>query len=857
MTRKARRKRQQQALRLNSRCCDPRKPLSGASWFTGITVGAIVASAAVASPAAASAGSWRDPRMAVIARVLAAHQDPAASPVADAPRRFDILAGPLDAVITAFEAATGVTVTLQVDSIRLIQSPGVTGIYDARQALDALLVGTSVRARFQSATLALLEIDVRSEIVDVTGHTEVVASPKYAVPVRDIPQTIEVIPRAAMEQQGVTTLSDALRNVPGITMQAGEGGGASNTAGDMFNMRGFNAANSLFVDNVRDDGLISRDVYNVEQVEVFMGPTGSDVGRGTAAGYVNMQTKSPHLPAASSGSLSFGSAGQRRVTLDVNQPLSLRQDGGWISKSAVRINAVWQDSGVPGRDLANNSSKAIAPSIALGLETPTRVIVEGQFMRQDNLPDYGVPGSAWHEDKLGPTTVQTATPVGQTNYYGSPAYDYDHGTQNTVLGRVEHDVRPALTVRNQARYNDTRRQAVITSISNPAAYNATNDLVTLSRQGNDRQNKIFSNQTSLSDRFGTGRWRHALNAGLEYTFEQQFAPTIGGVGVRNPVNIYAPNSNDLVTGYAVTPTGASSKGWTNTVALYGFDTVDLAPKWQLTGGLRLEDDDTEFHAIDATELTTTRAGANDLLTSGKVGLLFKLNERGNLYLSYGTTVTPPGAANFALSTQVNNQNNPNVEPQQSSNLEGGAKWEFGDGRLLLTGAVFHTVNRNVIYTVDDTAIPPIYNQDDGQLVNGATLGANGRILPRWQVIANFSYLNTEQQSQNPATNGLRLILTPKFSGGFWTTYELPYRLTVGAGLRATGDVFINNANTIIAPGYRLLDALAEYPVNTHLSLRLNVSNLTDAVYIRSVNNNGGRYNPGNPRSVLVTTAVRF
>ena len=120
------------------------------------------------------------------------------------------------------------------------------------------------------------------------------SSPKYAQPLIDVPQTIEVIPREVMEAQGVTTLSDALRNVPGISLQAGEGGGASNTSGDMFNLRGFSANNSLFVDGVRDDGLMSRDVFNLEQVEVFMGPTGSDVGRGNAAGYVNMQTKTPH-----------------------------------------------------------------------------------------------------------------------------------------------------------------------------------------------------------------------------------------------------------------------------------------------------------------------------------------------------------------------------------------------------------------------------------------------------------------------------------------------------------------------------------------------------------------------------------
>jgi catecholate siderophore receptor len=826
---------------------------AGSPW---ITIGAFVASA-IATPASAAVEFRRDPRLAVIARALQAYQDPAPAPSAAAPQRFEIFAGPLADVIKRFEQATGIAVTLQLDSLGSIQSPGVFGFFDAKRALDELLVGTSLRARFQAPTLVVVDVDVHNEIVDVTGRSEVLASPKYAVPVRDIPQTIEVIPREAMEQQGVTTLSDALRNVPGITMQAGEGGGASNTAGDMFNMRGFNASNSLFVDNVRDDGLISRDVYNVDQIEVFMGPTGSDVGRGTAAGYVNMQTKSPHLPAASSGTVSFGSADQRRVTFDVNQPLSLRQDGGWISKTAFRINAMWQDSGVPGRDFAQNSGKAIAPSLALGLETPTRVVIAGQFMRQDNVPDYGIPGAAWHEDKLAPTTVQTANPVEQTNYYGSPEYDYDHGAQNTVLGRVERDVSRRLSFSNQIRYNDARREAVITSVPNPAAYAATSDLVTLSRQGNDRENKIFSNQTSLTDRFATGRWRHAVNAGLEYIFEQQFAPAIGGVGTRNPVNIYAPNPNDAVTGYAVAPTGASSKGWTNTVAFYGFDSVELHPRWQLNVGVRLERYDAEFHAIDAAGLTTTRTGANAFLTSGKVGLLFKLHETGNIYVSYGSTVTPPGAANFTLSTQPNNQNNPNVKPQESANLELGAKCDVGEGRLLVTGAVFHTVNKNVIYTVDATAIPPVYNQDDGQLVRGATLGVNGRILPRWQIIANFSYLNSQQQSQNPATNGLRLVLTPEFSGGLWTTYELPYRITVGGGIRATDDVFINNANTITSPGYRLLDAVAEYPVNSHLTLRLNVYNLTNEVYIRSVNNNGGRYNPGNPRSVLVSTGVRF
>jgi catecholate siderophore receptor len=154
-------------------------------------------------------------------------------------------------------------------------------------------------------------------------------------------------------------------------------------------------------------------------------------------------------------------------------------------------------------------------------------------------------------------------------------------------------------------------------------------------------------------------------------------------------------------------------------------------------------------------------------------------------------------------------------------------------------------------------VPPIYNQDDGQRVDGFTIGGTGQVLPQWQVMANFAYLDATLESQSPATNGNRLTLTPRYSGSVWTTYRLPHRVSIGGGLRATDSVFINAANTIHSPGYRLVDALAEYEVNRHLTLRLNIYNLTDAVYIRNVNNNGGRYNPGSPRSVQVTSVLKF
>ena len=224
---------------------------------------------------------------------------------------------------------------------------------------------------------------------------------------------------------------------------------------------------------------------------------------------------------------------------------------------------------------------------------------------------------------------------------------------------------------------------------------------------------------------------------------------------------------------------------------------------------------------------------------------------------YGTSVTPPGTANFTLSAQANNQNNPNTDPQISRNLEVGSKWNFYGSRLSLTGAAFRTRNENVIFTVDATAVPPVFNQDDAQEVTGVSLGVAGRVVRAWDVTANIAYLDSENLSQNSANNGRRLTLAPVFSGSVWTTYTTPWRLSVGGGIRFIGDTFVNAANTIQAPGSTLVDAMATYDVSRQLSLRLNVSNLTDETYIRNINNNGGRYNPGYPRTATLTASFGF
>jgi len=794
---------------------------------------------------------------ALSARPTPAHAQSAAAVRPAAELRFDIPESALDAALGAFEATSGVSIQLRLpaDTVSMMHSPGVSGIRTLESALEALLEGTSLTASYDAArSVVIIEVDGTHEEVEVTGHLPRVASPKYATPLSSTPQTIQVIPQNVMAEQGTFTLSDALRNVPGITMQAGEGGGASNTTGDMFNMRGFNAANSLFVDNVRDDGLISRDVYNLEQVEVYLGPTGTDVGRGNAAGYVNMSSKVPTSSAAYRATVSAGSQATVRLTADLNQPLTLGEADSWLSKSALRLNMLWQDGGVAGRDYADNGRTSIAPSFAMGLGTDTRVILQGQFTKQDNLPDYGVPAAAWSEP-LTPGAIQASRPVDQSNYYGSPDVDHDKANQQSVTARVEHDLRSGWTLRNQTRYNQTGRDAAITTIQTPASWNPETEMVTLARQLNRRENRIIDNQTTLTGRIQTGRLAHALTAGLELIGEDYSAPGFTGAGTVDPVSIYAPAPFAPVSGFAPAPSGATTDGSTNTLAISGFDVVNAGPRLQLNGGLRVERYDTDYRAVTVDGIVTDLA-ANDTVVSVKAGLLYQFTPIGNAYIAYGTSVTPPGTGNFALSSQPNNQNNPNVEPQVSKNLEIGTKWELFNRRLSANLAVFDTRNTNVIYTIDAAAVPPLFNQDDGQIVRGATVGLVGQLSDHWSVMTNFAYMNGTLDSQSATTDGNRITLLPVWSGSLWTTYGFG-NFTLGGGVRFTDKVYVNTANTIQAPAYHLVDALASYAVNRYLTLRLNVYNLTDEVYIRNVNNNGGRYNPGYARSVLVNTQIGF
>ncbi|MBX9869651.1 MAG: TonB-dependent receptor plug domain-containing protein, partial [Burkholderiaceae bacterium] len=381
---------------------------------------------------------------------------------------------------------------------------------------------------------ALPEIKVQIN-ADVPYKSETVSSPKFTKPLLDTPQTVSVIKKELLQEQGVFNLMDALRNTPGITMQLGENG--STSAGDTFQMRGFATQSSLFVDGVRDLGPVTRDTFNVEQVEIVKGPAGADVGRGAASGYINLSSKLPILDDFFGGGVSITSGNHKRITADVNRKIS--------DTSAFRLNVFTQAGGVLARDQLENNGHGIAPSIAVGLSSKARVYFYSQHIRQDNVPDGGIPTIGLPGFYNSSAAVLAAPRVKRENYYGSK-YDFEKVEADMATAKLGYDLGDATVLRNITRYGKSTMHRVLTGINGITATGAQeNWTLARSRQGLDQDNEIIANQTNLTSSFSTGAISHHLSTGVELLLERQGSNTLAlATGAVIPAaNLYRPEAN--------------------------------------------------------------------------------------------------------------------------------------------------------------------------------------------------------------------------------------------------------------------------------------------------------------------------
>jgi len=723
-------------------------------------------------------------------------------------------------------------------------------------------------------------ISVAATEAEETPKVDRVSSPKMTADILDMPQTISVVSKEVLKQQGATTLSQALRNTPGVTFLLGENG---NTAtGDSIFMRGFDTQGSIFVDGIRDLGTVSRDTFNTEQVEIAKGPAGPDYGRSAASGYVNLASKIPTPDAFNSGSASYGTANNGRITGDFNHAIG-------SSGTAFRVNVMGQDGEVDGRDFVERKSWAVAPSLALGLEGDTRAYFYLLHTEQDNIPDGGIPTiglEGFYNAAFDPTTTPPGVnssldpaPVDRENFYGFPT-DFEQIKGTMFTARFEHDFSDNVSLRNTTRYGELHQFYVLTGVNALVVANPNPDLWTVARtrQSKFQDNKLLTNQTNITANLPTGSVGHAIAGGFEFIDEEQYNPTYVGLGAPiPPANLYNPNRNDVLPGYAPVRNGVYTRGETRTAAVYLFDTMSFAEKWQATAGFRVDDFDTDYDSVvlsTATSHPTLPVGTlvpvplqvEDTLFSYKVGLVYKPVENGSIYLSHAISQQPPGGSNFALSTAANNANNPNLDPQKGINYEIGAKWEFRDGALAITGALYDSTNENEL--TPDPVDPTQFVQLGERNVKGIELGIVGKINDNWEISAGASKMDTEVERGLANQNGLQIVWSPEFTFTSWTTYHTPFGLSIGGGYRYVDSVIrpvssnaapppVNQTNMRTAPDYWVIDLMASYTVNDNVTLQLNGYNVTDELYVATLNNSGARYMPGAPRSALLTVNFTF
>ncbi len=731
-------------------------------------------------------------------------------------RVFDIQPGTLDTALKAFQNVSGLQVQVPNEAIRYLSSPGVVGVYKAEEALKLLLTGTNVAYRFTAVNTATLELQAVTDLVEITGDSNalILSSPKFSEPLRDTPQSISVVSQQVIQDQGVTTLRDALRNVAGISIAAGEGG----FQGDSLTVRGFTARSDLFIDNMRDFGSYYRDPFNLEKLEVLKGPSSIAVGRGSTGGAVNQETKFPRTRSFIAGTLDFGTDQTKRATLDINEPVPQ------LGKSAAfRLNLMGNYSNVAGRDIAENRRFGIAPSLALGLGSPTRFTISYLHQSANDIPDYGIP-----------YLFDRPAPVPRDTYYGFKNANFLRTTVNIGTVKIEHDFNDSFTIRNQLRFTKYNREAQISEAQIIAPVTPTTPLNAIRVNRNqitvESDETFLQNQFDVVAKFQTGFVKYTMVAGIEGSRETSnpIRSTFNGVPTTTLLN---PDTNQSFAGVSTPTSRIRAKGVT--FGVYGIGTVKLGEKVEVVGGVRHDRFDVDFAQFIP---RLTKFNRLDELTSYHGALVFKPIPAGSIYFSYATSFNP-SAESLALTA-----GNANLSPEENRTYEIGSKLDILAGKMSLRGAIFETEKSNARET--DPTDPLRVVLSGKQRVRGFEVEATGRPTKRMQLLASYSYIDSKLKESKffPKAIGSQLANVPKNTFTYTSVYEMPWRLSVGASgqfidSRTASSTVPRDPTTQRikqAPSYFVLNLLAKRSINERIDIQVNVYNVTNKYYIDQI-----------------------
>jgi catecholate siderophore receptor len=737
----------------------------------------------------------------------------------------------------------------------------------ARGALGLATFGITSAAAVTSAfgqatgqTVVASNDPNKIETVNVTARRPSLT--KVPDEILNTPQSINVVPLQVMQEQGVTNLQDALKNVPGITLNAGEGG----SHGDQVNLRGFSASDDFFLDGLRDTGFYTRDSFNYDALEVYKGPASTLFGRGSTGGVINQVSKTPQLYPILSGTASVGTADLYRETIDINEPFS--------DDDAFRINAMDDTSHYEGRPDARTRRLGFAPSVAFGIGTPTTFMLSWYHEEENNVPDYGIPFLDGHPAPVPHNADYELTPDTTTTT-----------DVNILTGTFNHDFNGDLSISDKARWGfyrfDTRQTAphygdancftgaapfagapICTGASSDVPVTPTNPLFPVAGQP---LNQIFvqrdrpsvaadittlMNETDLTARFTTGPFLHTLIVGAEEDKEE--ADLIRFVNqdidiVATP--LLAPDPLETFPGHQ-TAISSRPDTKTDTVGLYAIDTIQLAPQWSLVGALR-ED---RFHATYNEPVSDSNFDHTDWILTPRAALIFKPTESQSYYFSYGTSFDP-SAENLSLSPH-----NADLGPEKDHTFEVGGKQQILGGLASITEAVFDTQMDNA--RIADPTNPSLQALAGDLKIQGVEIDIAGNITEHLEMFGGYTYLTGTSSGLFGVGVSGPIPNTAHNQANLWTTYDFDSGLKLGLGANWLGmrRMFKDESGGATVPGYITYDAMAAYQVTDNVQLQLNAYNLFNKFYYANAYFTSEAENhviPGAGRTVVFTVALNY
>lgn len=656
---------------------------------------------------------------------------------------------------------------------------------------------------------------------------------KFEAAIRDIPQSISVVKEELIKSQNAFNLRDALRNVSGLSIAAGEGG----RTGDSITLRGFAANSDTYLDGVKENGQYFRDTFFIDRVEVLKGASSVLFGRGSTGGVINTIAKKPVMGKSfATGDFTYGNYDFKRTTLDAGTKLN--------DNIAVRLNALYQDAD-SFRDYNYTNRWGVAPSVKIDITKDTDLTLHLLHQEEDSLYDQGLP-----------TFRGKPADVAIKQFYGF--FDDRLQTFDTTVATAifNHRFSSDFSMRNTSRYGDYNRKYRTFQFGNVTDTGATSTVArTQALRESPQQN--YYNQTDFTFKKPLFGFNNTLLFGAEvgwedFTFRSMDSTKVPAISIFNPVSpstVGAGRANDF-SGKLNTDRFTS----TQTIAGYVLDQFEITPQWKLLAGTRYD----VFEAKQDDKLNNAGDFENTVRQfSPRTGLVWQPTDWQAHYFSWGTSFNP-SAETFNLSTAT-----AKLDPEQNQNLELGTKLDFFDGRLTATGALFRLEKTNA--RTADPKDPNLNVLAGEQRTDGIELGLAGELLPDWNLSASYAFLDAEVVKSNTlqtgtvsgkpiSLEGKTPVNVPKNSGVVWTSYNITPEWEVGGGVFLASSRFADSVNEVTLPGYARVDATLAYH-HKYFDIQANAFNLLDKEYFES--GQARTALPGVPLSGQISLRIKY